>query len=478
MWSLRFIFMCVFTPVACAVSLRRPFYGLLALVAMYYFRPEIWGAPTWFRPQMYLTVAVGLGWLMTMREFRWSTLLTLATFIVLAFFGTSFMAAEDSGLAYDGAVVVMKLVIVMLLTVNLVDTPQKMNAFLWANVLGFVYNLKAIYIAGFSGANVDQVRVDVGVGQGGGSNYIAMICAIAFSICYVRFLHGSAREKKWALGLMFAYMVALVLTGSRAGYLSLGAVVGYFTLRGASVGGMKKALAGVATLAVVGLVFYLVVPQAHLDRFRGIGGGAQSTGVAGVGSGGPRRDFSAQSRIILWFDGALRMFGERPIAGVGLDNFPLASPRYVGFYASRSFDPYVPGVRKRGFVAHSTWFQTLAEGGLLVSIPFFALFFVAYANLRSVRTSRSTDPRMTTLKTQALQLEGTFVAFIVSSTFGSHIKIDFFWWYLGAVSALALMARRYENAPILAAQAARRRAIVRARESAVAAEALPAGSNA
>jgi O-antigen ligase len=457
MFSLRFIFMAVFTPIACGIALRKPFQGLVALVAMYYFRPEIWGAPTWFRPQMYLTAAVAAGWLMNMKEFRWDALMSLAAAITLSFFATSFVAMEDSGIAYDGAVVVMKLVIVMLLTLNLVDTPKKMNVFLWTNVVGFVYNLKSIYITGLSGGDVSQVRVDVGVGQGGGSNYIAMICGVAFAISYVRYLNAKGRERTLALAMMGAYLLALVLTGSRAGYLSLAAVGMYYLARS------NRKVVGALTLAGAAVVFFLVVPQAHLDRFKGVLGKSQGDPFAVAGDGGRGRDFSAQSRIILWMDGAVPMFLERPITGVGLDNFPLASPRYVKFYASRSFDPYVPGVKKRGFVAHSTWFQTIAEGGLLVSVPFFALFLVSFWKLGSVRRMRSQRPEAALLKTQALQLEGVLIAFVVSSTFGSHIKIDFFWWYLGAIGAVRLMADRIEAADGAARRGARRAAVAASR---------------
>ncbi|HYC78223.1 MAG TPA: O-antigen ligase family protein [Planctomycetota bacterium] len=456
--SLRLVFMALFTPAACLVSLSRPFWGLLALVAMYYFRPEIWGAPTWFRPQMWLTVAVGLGWIAQAKSLRFSTLMALATFIVAAFFLTAPIAAESSTAAYDGAVVVMKLVIVMLLTLNLVDTPRKMTAFLWTNVLGFVYNLKAVYLAAGSDS---LTRSDVGVGQGGGSNYIAMVCAMAFAVAYVRFLHGRRRERRWAVAMMIAYVLAIVVTGSRAGYLSLAAVGGFFVLRS-----RKKAL-GFAAMAGVAVLFFLVVPQAHLDRFKqGFGVGAPRDPI--TGSRG-RQDFSAKSRTILWFQGAVPMFREHPLTGVGIDNFPLLSPQYVGFYAGRNFDPYVPGVKKRGFVAHSTWFQLIAEGGVLVSVPFFLLFPIAWAQLARVRRSRSRDPGVELLKEHAFALQGVLLAFVVSSTFGSHLKMDFLWWYLGAVSCVHLMTLDAERRE-------RHRAHQAERERIAASRTAPAGA--
>jgi hypothetical protein len=133
-------------------------------------------------------------------------------------------------------------------------------------------------------------------------------------------------------------------------------------------------------------------------------------------------------------------------------------------------------VKKRGFVAHSTWFQTIAEGGLLVSVPFFALFFVSFWKLGSVRRMRSARPEAVQLKTQALQLEGVLIAFVVSSTFGSHIKIDFFWWYLGAIGAVRLMADRIEAADGAARRGARLAAVAAARALPSAQTSAPQGS--
>ena len=475
--SLRLIAMALFVAVACPISVRRPFYGLIALVAMYYFRPDVWDAPGWFRPQLFLTLAVGIGWLVNLKAFRWDALMSLAAFVIVGFMSTSFLAEDDAGVAFDGAVILTKLAIVMLFTLNLVDTPARMNVFLWANVLGFVYNLKSVYVTGLTGNDVN-VRVDVGVGQGGGANYIAMICAIAFAICFVRFQEGSRKERLWAAAMIGAYLLALVLTGSRAGILSIAAVGAYFLGR-SILGGSKKAVGGVVTLGVLGLLFFAVIPAEHLARFRGITQ-SQSNASSGsgldIGSSAATRDNSAQSRIDLWVNGAIPMFLQRPISGVGMDNYQLASPRYVGFYASKNYAPYVPGVKGRGFVAHSTWFQTLAEGGLLMAIPFFAMIFLAFGKLAAVRRIKSADPRIALLKSQATQATGILIAFCVASTFGSHIKIDFYWWYMGAIGSISLMGRRIVQADATRKLEAARTAAIAARESRLAAQASDASS--
>jgi O-antigen ligase len=154
------------------------------------------------------------------------------------------------------------------------------------------------------------------------------------------------------------------------------------------------------------------------------------------------RDFSAQSRILLWKAG-WTMFRESPILGKGMDNFPLISfrPQYTGFYAGKSARPYTPGSTGTGFVAHSTWFQTLGEGGIFVSLPFFLLFPMAFYALWKVSRIRFARTEKRWYESHCIAMTGLWIAFIIASTFGSHIKLDFLWWYMGLTSAIALNAR-------------------------------------
>ena len=158
-----------------------------------------------------------------------------------------------------------------------------------------------------------------------------------------------------------------------------------------------------------------------------------------------KRGFAANSRLDLWKAG-WAMFLESPITGVGHDNYQLLSPRYTGYFAGKTPIPYRPELEgtkgHRGFVAHSTWFQSLADGGLVSSIPFFALFLLCYVALR--RTRRMPLPpaekREVYLISQIYEL--TLLAFIIASTFGSHMKIDFLWWYFGGVAAFEIIVRQ------------------------------------
>jgi O-antigen ligase len=431
--GLRLIAMLLISPVICATALLRPFVGLCLLVIMYYFRPDVYEAPAWFRPQLWYTIAVGVGWLTHLKGLKFPPLLALAYLVVGLFWLLSPLAEGNPDVARASAGVVFKLVIVMMFTVNLVDTPRKMHWFLWSNIIGMVYNLKAIILGGGG----EHQRVDVAVGQGGGANYIGMVMAMSVPWLYMRVLNAKGIERLCAIGLAPLYILAIVLTGSRAGFLSLGAVGLYMLFRS------NKKLIGSAVLAVFAVIFVLVIPEHEVERFN------QGLGVEG------KRDRSAESRLQLW-QAAIRMFDEHPITGVGLDNYAIFSPRYAGFSARGKGEiAYEPGMSVgKGFVTHSTWFQMLAEGGLVVGVPFFLMFPVAFLTLRGVKKRAKRFRGGAEVFQQAVALEGALIAFMVSSTFGSHFKIDFMWWYLGAVAALGIVARQlaFTNGPLVAVQ--------------------------
>jgi O-antigen ligase len=153
-----------------------------------------------------------------------------------------------------------------------------------------------------------------------------------------------------------------------------------------------------------------------------------------------QRDFAAQSRILLW-KASWTMFRQNPVLGKGLDNYQLLSPQYVGFYAGPTPRRYTPGSTGPGFVAHSTWFQALGEGGIVMSIPLFALFPMAFYFLWRARRVALKPPWRQEFYVLSIAMAGLWIAFCVASTFGSLLKIDFLWWYMGLTAAIHLTAR-------------------------------------
>ena len=347
----------------------------------------------------------------------------LSVVTVLMMLASALLVARNTDVAIGAVWIMTKVIIVGFLTLQLVDTPRKINLFLWTNVVGMIWSIKTILYLGIAGGGVkEDVRVDVGVGQGGGANYLAMILVMTLPLFFVKFLNGVRWEKRFSMLMGPIYVLCVVLTGSRGGFLALFITAFYVVMRS-----NRKGL-GIAAMLVSLVIFAAALPEKQWDRL-----------ISGFQSG-EKRDFSASSRLMLWRAG-WRMFTESPILGKGPDNFQILSPRYAGFYAGDTARRYVSGVEGRGFVTHSTWFQTLAEGGLSASVPFFAIFVLAFVSLHRVRRIRIRDPVVRRqIFGNSIAIEGLWVAFIVASTFGSHIKIDFLWWYMGLTSALVFVA--------------------------------------
>lgn len=417
--SLRFLFMLMYTPAACVVSIWRPFYGLLMLVFLYYFRPDIWNAPSWFRPILFITIACLIGWAVHVRKFRFHPIMAVSIGCLLGALASALFANADREVALEGTWVLTKLMIVQFLTLQLVDTPRKINQFLWANVAGMLWNLKTIIVVGAGGGDLE--RVNVAVGQGGGANYLALVLIMMMPFFAMRFQFGTKREKSFIFLLFPFYVVGAVFTGSRGGIVQMAAVMSYLILKS------RKKLVGFATAGVCAVLVLMFLPETQWDRLK--------QGFAPA----EQRDFAAQSRVLLWRAG-WTMFREDPVFGKGMDNYPILSPQYAGFYAGRSPRKYTPGSTGSGFVAHSTWFQGLGEGGLVMCIPLFALFPMAFYFLGRSRRVPLAPKLRQEFYVVSVAMSGLWIAFCVASTFGSLMKIDFLWWYMGLTAAIHLTA--------------------------------------
>lgn len=420
-FSLRFLFMFLFfTPVAVMLGLLRPFWGLCMLCFLYFFRPGIWSAPDWFRPWNWITLAVSVGWLLNAKTIRFHPIMGCALLFVLAYAYAGYNARVTSEVGIAATITIAKLIWIMWLTLQLVDTRKKVEAFFWANFLGMLWNLKTVLYEGISSGG--QARVNVGIGQGGGANYIALIVNLFIPFLFMKLMYGkTSKEKKFAIFMLPLWMLSLVFTGSRSGLLGLGAIFGYVILRS------KHKFLGIFGSLFLALLVIIVMPSSERERF------------VGAFKGGEEREGAAQSRIVVW-GAALKMFSESPVHGVGPDNFQYLSFSYTGKYADQSWKKLSDGNRQ-GFVTHNTWLQTLAEGGLLAILPYLAMFFLVFWSMHRARKTPLPPDQQHHYKLMSYTMEGLIIAFMVSSTFGSQIKNDALWWFMALVACIRLNAR-------------------------------------
>ena len=157
-------------------------------------------------------------------------------------------------------------------------------------------------------------------------------------------------SKLWLNALAASIMaLSLVMTASRSGVgalLAATVILGVFVLRRQRTSRRGLLAAGVL-VAVVGVALLWGGPDRLLARFQNLPG-------SNVGG-----------RLAVWRDTA-RMSLDFPLTGVGMNSYGRAMLRYQR------------GGQEPFFAAHNDYLQLLAEGGLLVSVPFLMVlaFFV------------------------------------------------------------------------------------------------------
>ncbi|MEE9393070.1 MAG: O-antigen ligase family protein [Planctomycetota bacterium] len=420
--SLRFAFLLVLVPLLLVLSLRRPLWGLFSLMFMYYFRPDVWGKPGWWRPVEWLSIATFVSWMMRGKSIRIAPVFLVSVFLLFTMVICSERAIASKQTSYDTTLIILKLVFAQFIVIQTVRDMNTLRVFLWVNILANLWTLKSALVQTIAGGGA---RVDLGAGQGGGANYLAMVFVMGLPILYFRYLHGSKLERKIALMIAPLYVIAVVGTGSRGGFLAL-----FFTMAFLSIRSGKK-LAGFIVMLLLSAVFVIAIPQEKWERF------------TNTFSGEGKEAASKNSRLRLWA-GGLKMFKKSPITGVGHDNYQILSPSIVGVFAGKNPIPYDSALEGRpgyeGFVAHSTWIQSLADSGLIGSIPFFSLFIMSFFTLYRVRRLKLPPDIEKQVRVSSQILEAILWAFIIGSSFASHFKLDFLWWYFGAVGALGLIA--------------------------------------
>lgn len=409
--SLRLLLMYMIVPIGIIVILFRPFWGAVMLSLMYFMRPQIWGMPDWMQPVLFFSIAIMVALAIRYRQIKFPLSVVLALGMLAMMTVSSFLAVASSAVSFDQNITVLKLILAMVFMVNFVRTPKEMTILLWTFVVGILWMNKAAIVY-YLTTGVQQVG-GIG-GQSGDSNYLALCITMTLPFLIVKASSTHKLEKLIAMGLSGIWLFALILTGSRAGFVALLVTAVFLFLR------MQRRLVGAAVLGLLVMLFVLMSPAYYWERMGTI------TDY--------REEVSAASRLAFWQAG-MRMFRDHPVTGIGQGNFILLSPIYVPEFVK------ISDGEETGFVTHNTFVQTLAEGGVQSLVLFLLLFGVSFLYLRRAKALPASHPDHQTLHNLATSIELALLAFLINAFFGSYILIDFIYWYLGCAAALYLMAK-------------------------------------
>lgn len=286
------------------------------------------------------------------RQLSTSISLLYAAFACFPLFATAFLQ-RPFPLAFTSEIV--SFTILLIATRQLISTPNRfvkaMRMIMFAEAFGTLWLYKQYYLLHYLHPN----------GPVDDSNYeaLAIVMAIPVSVwilCYDK----SRLWRSIALGSSVLLAFGVFVTQSRGGLVALVVL---------AIGGWLQSSRKIRALVLAGsavVIMVLASPQTTWDKLRHIK----------VSGDGPMNgdELSTRSRIEVW-RGGLRMIASNPIFGVGPDQFKQVLPQY---------NPGILRTAHRSFIAHNTYVQIGAEGG----IPSLALFLaIVMAALRNCRTA-------------------------------------------------------------------------------------------
>jgi O-antigen ligase len=202
-------------------------------------------------------------------------------------------------------------------------------------------------------------------GANGDPNYLAAGCVPALALAAA--LIGITRNAmvKWGLTAVMAVLVAgLAASESRGGFLA--AIVAVAVAVVVNKRHRAKVIAVIAVVASLTAMYFAAYPNTF----------ERVTQVDGGGNG----------RTDLWFF-ATEMTKDHPLAGTGLNNYPLVAKDYVHEPGARDFSFLIT---ETPHVAHSVYLQLLAELGV-IGLALFLVFVAGCLRAALVAARRFDD---------------------------------------------------------------------------------------
>ena len=364
-------------PLVAFIGLTRPFYGLCIYIGFNILRPEMlfWGSHSANIIFKVSLICSFIGFLRLQSNPR-SMLSCREFWLLLAVWAASAISLVMAEYVWEArawyySTELLKLWIVGCLILGVAYKAEHLLKLQYV-VMGAI---SVLSLWGIEQHFLGNARLEgMGGSAYGDSNGVAAAGVLYFPIALNNFLTAPDKKKKGIWLISTVLIVGLIIfTQSRGGFLGLIAGVAYLFLRTRK----KKTLVAVCTLAA--LVASPFLAQEYTKR------------LETITAEGEERDFSSGSRLVLWNAGVL-MFMDHPIFGVGLLNFAKTKGPYKQPLMGK-FDQELLDYSFRGYkVGHGTYFtQLMAEGGLLLTIPYLWLIGGFLIGALRVRKRDPTD---------------------------------------------------------------------------------------
>lgn len=240
---------------------------------------------------------------------------------------------------------------------------------------------------------------------------LIMVSTIPFAVYFLR-PESPAKQRLLGLLALGLFLLGVVKSGSRGGFIGLVAVLVYVLLRYRAVPSRLRLLAavtGVGLIAVLGSDKYWTQISTILN---------------------PTSDYNwtdPQGRRQVWERG-LGYVEHHPVFGVGVGSYPIAE----GTLSDIAHDRAARGQGFKWSVAHNSFLETAAELGVPGLAVFLAMFVVALRLLARVGPGRRYGPWITRRETALAQmLLGALFGFAVAGFFVSAEYFSYLYFLFG-----------------------------------------------
>ncbi|MBI3909881.1 MAG: O-antigen ligase family protein [Armatimonadetes bacterium] len=279
--------------------LLQPFWGLVLVVGLLYVRPEeSIAALAGMRFTLLVSLVALASVLAHLFLSREKLVRTPFNVMLLGFAATAILSTVPNWNMAEAVLEISKLVILVLLVLNLVRTPQRYRAFVTTLLVFTAYlALYSIYLY-FTGGAMQQGELARSQATGifSDPNDLAATVAAGLALALVRARNARGLMRLVYLLLAGSQVWAVVLTYSRSGLLSLLLVICGFLICSMR----RKAISTVLAVGL-GILLFVVAPSRMTDF--------------------DRSEASANQRFWLWSDGLQQLYG-RPLTGIGYGQFP------------------------------------------------------------------------------------------------------------------------------------------------------------
>lgn len=335
-------------------------------------------------------------------KFRnWPAEVWLFGIMVLGMCIGSTTARFDPELSWELASDYIKYWLFFILFVQMIDSVKKIEWFHWVMILSSVWLVYRCWdLRGTTGPRFENL----GGGTVSDANHFAAALVLLFPFVFHKTFSRDWRVALGAAILCFGIVMSILISGSRGGFLGLGALSILIMLAF-----REQRWKNLIFIIGIGLVALRYVSDFQSERLATILEAAD----------GGQTDGSIQLRYEAW-KLAFQLFMENPLLGISPGEFP-----YYSGYRIEGLPLGTPG-----HVTHSLWFEMLSQGGVVVLVPFVLMlvrFF--YSSLRLVRSYRAAGEHE--MATYVLIPVLGLGAFLVPATFLDRSVYEPIYWCIG-----------------------------------------------